>query len=158
MTNLVPPYLIPIGRALISVSDKSGLIDLARGLSAISTPEKRRFEQLLIDGRLKGVSFDVRFHLHPDVTVGLDLGGTAVSLALKSGEVWVFRHDGTATLAVDPSIYLEKARIRPRPARQIVLSARALDFETQVGWTLAKAQDTPLAIRDLVREDVTARI
>ena len=35
MTNLVPPYLIPIGRALISVSDKSGLIDLARGLSAM---------------------------------------------------------------------------------------------------------------------------
>ena len=36
MTNLVPPYLIPIGRALISVSDKSGLIDLARGLAAMS--------------------------------------------------------------------------------------------------------------------------
>ena len=61
-------------------------------------------------------------------------------------------------MALDPSIYLEKSRIRPRPAQQIVLSARAVDFETQVGWTLAKAQDTPLAIRDLNREDVTAQI
>ena len=127
-------------------------------LSAISTAEKRRFEKLMIDGRLKGVNFALRFHLHPDVTAGLDLGATAISLALKSGEVWVFRHDGTAQLALDASIYLEKARLRPRPTKQIVLAARALDFETQVGWTLAKAQDTPLAIRDLDWEDVTTQI
>ena len=126
-------------------------------LSAISTAEKRRFEKLMVDGRLKGVQFTVRFHLHPDVMAGLDLGGTAISLALKSGEVWVFRHDGNAQLSLDASIYLEKARLRPRPTQQIVLSARALDFETQVGWTLAKAQDTPLAIRDLDREDVTSQ-
>ncbi|MEO6298193.1 MAG: heparinase II/III family protein, partial [Paracoccaceae bacterium] len=79
------------------------------------------------------------------------------SLALKSGEIWVFRHDGAAVMSVDPSIYLEKTRLRPRQTLQIVLTARALDFETQVGWTLAKAQDTPLAIRDLDREDVSGQ-
>jgi len=29
-----------------------------------------------------------------------------------------------------------------------VLSARVLDYACQIGWTFAKAQDTPAAIRD----------
>jgi len=65
-----------------------------------------------------------------------------------------FRHDGHAKLSLVPSVYLEKGRLKPRPARQIVLSTRATGFETQIGWTLAKAQDTPLAIRDLDREEL----
>ena len=127
-------------------------------LSAISTAEKRRFERLMIDGRLKGVNFALRFHIHPDAEARLDLGGTAVSLALRSGEIWVFRHNGADRMAIEPSIYLEKSRLRPRQSVQIVLGLRAMDFATELGWTLAKAQDTPLAIRDLEREDVTAQI
>ncbi len=127
-------------------------------LSAISTPEKRRFEQLMVDGRLKGINFALRFHIHPDVEARLDMGGTAVSLALKSGEIWVFRQEGAMEMVLAPSIYLEKTRLRPRQTVQIVLTARAMDFETRVGWTLAKAQDTPLAIRDLDREDLSAQI
>ena len=123
-------------------------------LSSLSTAEKRRFERLMNDGRLEGVGFALRFHLHPDVDARLDLGGAAVSLALKSGEIWVFRHDGAAQLTLEPSVYLEKTRLRPRATKQIVMTARAVDFETQLGWTLAKAQDTPLAIRDLEREDL----
>jgi len=34
-----------------------------------------------------------------------------------------------------------------------VLSGLAREVETRIGWTLAKAQDTPLAIRDLDRDD-----
>ena len=127
-------------------------------LAAISTAEKRRFEKLMIDGRLKGVNFAIRFHIHPDAEARLDMGGTAVSLALRSGEIWVFRQEGAAGMTLEPSIYLEKSRLRPRQTVQIVLTQRALDFETQVGWTLAKAQDTPLAIRDLDREDVSEQI
>lgn len=123
-------------------------------LACLSLAEKRRFEKLMTDGRLQGVGFALRFHLHPDVDAALDLGGTAVSLALKSGEIWVFRHDGSGVLSLEPSVYLEKGRLQPRQARQIVLRARATDFETRLGWTLAKAQDTPLAIRDLDRDDV----
>lgn len=123
-------------------------------LAAISTAEKRRFDQLMSEGRLRGVDFSVRFHIHPDVEAMLDMGGTAVSLALKSGEIWVFRHDGVGKLALDASIYLEKSKLQPRETRQIVLSARAVDFETALGWTLAKAQDTPLAIRDLQRDEL----
>jgi hypothetical protein len=74
-------------------------------------------------------------------------------MQLRSGEIWVFRHDGTAKLSLDPSVYLEKGRLNPRPTQQIVLSGLARDIETRIGWTLAKAQDTPLAIRDLDRDD-----
>lgn len=127
-------------------------------LAAQTAAERQRFERLMTDGRLEGVGLAVRFHLHPDVDATLDMGGTAVSLALKSGEIWVFRHDGHAKLSLDPSVYLEKGRLKPRPARQIVLSTRAMGLETQIGWTLAKAQDTPLAIRDLDRDDMPVPI
>ena len=74
-------------------------------------------------------------------------------MQLRSGEIWVFRHGGVAKLALEPSVYLEKGRLKPRATSQIVLSAHARDLETRIGWTLAKAQDTPLAIRDLDRDD-----
>ncbi|MFM2350568.1 MAG: hypothetical protein RIR04_1534 [Pseudomonadota bacterium] len=108
--------------------------------------------------RKKGLPFTIRFHLHPDVDARLDMGGAAVSLTLKSGEIWVFRHDGSAKLALEPTIYLEKTRMRPRDSLQIVLSGTAWGLDSQLGWTLAKAQDTPLAIRDLEREDTASQI
>lgn len=142
-------------RDLMLTNDGRHLTGVDR-LSAITTAEKRRFEQVMVGGRLKGVGFAIRFHIHPDVEARLDMGGNAVSLALRSGEIWVFRQKGSAAMTLEPSIYLEKSRLRPRETRQIVLTGRATDFDTEVGWTLAKAQDTPLAIRDLDREDVTA--
>ncbi len=108
--------------------------------------------------RKGGMPFAIRFHLHPDVDARLDMGGAAVSLTLKSGEIWVFRHDGSAKLTLDPTVYLEKTRMRPRDSLQIVLSGTARGLDTQLGWTLAKAQDTPLAIRDLEREDPASQI
>ena len=72
-------------------------------------------------------------------------------MTLKSGEVWVFRHDGVAQMRLDPSVYLEKGRLKPRDAQQIVLSAEVVEYAFQTGWTFAKAQDTPQAIRDLTR-------
>ncbi len=118
-------------------------------LGAMTNEDRRRFEVVMDRSGLQGIAFDLRFHLHPDVDAALDMGGAAVSMALKSGEIWVFRHDGTAEMTLEPSVYLEKGRLRPRAARQIVLAGRVLDFACQIGWTLAKAQDTPAAIRDL---------
>ena len=123
-------------------------------LAAFTAAERVRFEKLLTNSQLQGIGLALRFHLHPDVDAALDMGGSAVSLALKSGEIWVFRHDGHAKLALEPSVFLEKGRLKPRPSRQIVLFGRAMELETQIGWTLAKAQDTPLAIRDLGRDDM----
>ncbi|MGV6811259.1 MAG: heparinase II/III family protein [Brevirhabdus sp.] len=127
-------------------------------LGALSEAERKRFArycQLHPDG----VPFNIRFHIHPDVEAELDLGGTAISLAAKSGEIWVFRQSGSAAkLSLQSSVYLEKGRLKPRPAKQIVLSARVAgdvtEYATQVNWTLAKAQDTPSNIRDLERDDL----
>lgn len=122
-------------------------------LTALSAAERRQLEQMLARTGLLGIAFAIRFHLHPEVDARLDMGGNAVSMALRSGEIWVFRHDGRARLTLEPSVYLEKGRLKPRAAWQIVLSAHVTEIETRIGWTLAKAQDTPLAIRDLDRDD-----
>jgi hypothetical protein len=76
-----------------------------------------------------------------------------VSLALKSGELWLFRHEGNAEMTLEPSVFLEKGRLRPRATKQIVLSGRAMDYATRIRWSLAKAQDTPISIRDLNRDE-----
>ena len=122
-------------------------------LISLNPQGKARFERVLTATGLQGVAFSIRFHLHPDSDSTLDMGGNAVSIALKSGEIWVFRHSSHCKLALEPSVYLEKGRIKPRATKQIVLSGFAAEIETRIGWTLAKAQDTPLAIRDLDRED-----
>jgi uncharacterized heparinase superfamily protein len=122
-------------------------------LTALSADARHRFDDMMTTTRMEGAGFSIRFHLHPDVDAMLDMAGTAVSLALRSGEIWVLRHSGPAELSLQPSVYLEKGRLKPRPATQIVLTAKARGFETRIGWTLAKAQDTPLAIRDLEGND-----
>lgn len=144
-------------RELLLSKDGRKLVGLD-ALTARTQAERARFERLMNELQLQGAGFAVRFHLHPDVDAALDMGGAAVSLALKSGEIWVFRHDGFATLTLEPSVFLEKGRLKPRPTRQIVLSARATELETRIGWTLAKAQDTPLAIRDLDRDEMPVPI
>lgn len=122
-------------------------------LGAMTGPDRRRFDKVMERTRMQGVDFDLRFHLHPEVDAAIDLGGSAVSLALKSGEIWVFRHDGVGEMRLEPSVYLESGRLKPRATRQIVLSATVFDYASQLGWTLAKAQDTPAAIRDTVADD-----
>ncbi len=122
-------------------------------LGAMTGPDRKRFDRLMERTGMQGVPFDLRFHLHPDIDATLDMGGTAVSMALKSGEIWIFRHDGIGELRLEPSVYLESGRVRPRACRQIVLSATVLDYACQLGWTLAKAQDTPAAIRDTMPDD-----
>jgi uncharacterized heparinase superfamily protein len=125
-------------------------------LAALDRVAEKRFQQVLHNTRQIGPSFQVRFHVHPDVRVELDLGGSAVSMALKSGEVWIFRHDGRAELSLEGSVYLEKGRLSPRATKQIVLSSVAMDYATRIGWTLSKAQDTPSSVRDIAFEETLA--
>ncbi|PRY24317.1 putative heparinase superfamily protein [Aliiruegeria haliotis] len=122
-------------------------------LGALNEADRARFERQLTATQLQGVSFTIRFHLHPDVDATLDMGGYAVSLGLKSGEIWVFRHEGSSRLSLEPSVYLEAGRLKPRATKQIVISGRVVDAACQINWTFAKAQDTPQAIRDIVRDD-----
>jgi uncharacterized heparinase superfamily protein len=122
-------------------------------LTALTSDARRRFEDLMTATALAAGAFAIRFHLHPEVDARLDMADTAVSLALRSGEIWVFRYSGQASLSLEPSAYLEAGRVHPRPSLQIVLRSQARGFETRIGWTLAKAKDTPLAIRDLEGAD-----
>jgi uncharacterized heparinase superfamily protein len=121
-------------------------------LLALTDAEKRRFDLALDAGKLKGIAFDIRFHLHPEVDAAIDLGGAAISMALKSGEIWVFRHDGGQNLRLEPSVYLETGRLKPRASNQIVLSGRAMSYATRVRWSLSKAQETAIGVRDLNRD------
>lgn len=93
----------------------------------------------------------VRFHLHPDVAAEEGEEG-AVRLTLRSGEEWVFRPAGPAGLSLEPSVHLDATRPAPRPTTQIVLSLSATGSATRVSWTLAKAPQTPDAVRDLVHD------
>ncbi|PCH75227.1 MAG: heparinase [Rhodobacteraceae bacterium] len=123
-------------------------------LLAMEDADKRRFDAAMDANTLGGISFDIRLHLHPDVDSAIDLGGAAVSMAQKSGEIWVFRHDGQFELSLEPSVYLENGRLKPRATKQIVLSGRAMEYATRIRWTLSKAQDTAIAIRDLNRDEI----
>jgi hypothetical protein len=60
----------------------------------------------------RACALDLRFHLHPDVEASVDLGGTAVSLMLKSRA----RSGSSGPRArpmprLEPSVYLEKGRL-----------------------------------------------
>lgn len=118
-------------------------------LTTLTEADRTRFARALDAQQLQGIPFSIRFHLHPEVDAALDLGGAAVSIALKSGEVWIFRQDGSAEMTLEPSVYLENGRLKPRSAQQVVLSGRAMAYATRVRWSLAKAQDTPTSLRDL---------
>ena len=139
-------------RRLELASDGRSLIG-DDSLSALTPEAEAQFDRVFERVGPQGIPFAIRFHLHPDVQAELDMGGAAVSMGLKSGEIWVFRHDGVAELSLAPSVYLERGRLSPRASKQIVLSGAAAGYGSRIGWTLGKAQDTPSHIRDHVTED-----
>jgi uncharacterized heparinase superfamily protein len=65
-------------------------------LTTLDEADEKRFAWALDKTSLQGVPYSLRFHIHPEADVTLDMGGSAVSMALKSGEIWIFRHDGHA--------------------------------------------------------------
>lgn len=144
--GLTHARILELGRDGRSLSGEDLLI-------ALDAAGKARFDARMDAATLQGLPFQLRFHLHPDVDAALDLGGTAVSMHLRSGEVWVFRHDGTGTLSLEPSVYLEAGRLRPRATKQVVFTHRAIGYATRLKWSLAKAQETATAVRDLARDE-----
>jgi uncharacterized heparinase superfamily protein len=146
--GFVPTHGLTHARTIEITFDGRGIAGEDMLLS-LSDKEKRRFDRAMDAAKLKGIAFDIRFHLHPEVDATIDLGGAAVSMALKSGEIWVFRHDGAQKLSLQPSVYLETGRLKPRGANQIVLSGKAMSYATRVRWSLSKAQETAIGVRDL---------
>ncbi|MEP4196522.1 MAG: heparinase II/III family protein [Aliishimia sp.] len=122
-------------------------------LLALEDVDRKRFDKAMDAHKLDGVPFDIRFHLHPEVDATVDLGGVAVSIALKSGEIWIFRSEGLE-VRLEPSVYLETGRLKPRATQQIVLSGRAMEYATRMRWSLSKPQETAIGVRDLVQDEL----
>ncbi|MEO1641010.1 MAG: heparinase II/III family protein [Pseudomonadota bacterium] len=122
-------------------------------LATLTPADQHRFDKALKTADGDGIPYDIRFHLHPDVAAEIDTRGSVVSLTLKSGEVWTLRMRGDVEMRLMPSVYLEMGRLKPRQTQQVVLSGRAIAYGTRVRWSIAKAQDTPTAVRDLAEAD-----
>lgn len=115
-------------------------------LGAVSDADRQRLDRAIHGSRLQGIHFTIRFHLHP--TVDAEAWPEHIALRLRNGEVWNFRQEGAARMTLEQSVYLDPRRPDPQRTHQIVLSGLVGDRAGEVGWTLAKTQDTPLAIRD----------
>jgi len=135
------------GRALELTIDGSAVA----GEDVLLSEDRRaraKFDKLIESAR-KGLAFTLRFHLHPDVEAAFDLELNAYRLTLKSGEVWVFRHDGSCKMALESSVYLSREAIRPTATKQIVLTGVAMSYATRIRWSLAKTPESLKGIRDL---------
>ncbi|TNC72399.1 heparinase II/III family protein [Rubellimicrobium roseum] len=131
--------LLPDGRALAGE-------DM---LTTLTAADGAAFDRAMNASSHVGLPFALRFHLHPDVEAEMAADGS-VAILLPSGEEWVFAQEGgEGLLGLEPSVYLEEGRLRPRPTLQIVIEGRALRPTTRLRWTLAKAYGTPEGLRDL---------
>lgn len=138
---------------ILELSSDGRTLEAKDLLTTLDRYDEAAFDKAIERAGAGGIAFSVRFHVHPDVEIYLDPETALVSLTLKSGEVWLFRHDGQANLSISPSVYLQNGQLRPRAAQQVVLSGRAIAYATRVRWSLAKAQDTPDVVRDLAEAD-----
>ncbi len=120
-------------------------------LRAADKKQQAQFVKSVIDAPSAGLSYMVHFHIHPDIDASLDMNGYAVSLTLPSNEVWVFRQNG-GLLDLQDSVFLDHKHLRPRPTKQIVVSARAIDYKGQVTWNFLRAADGGRNTRDIVAD------
>jgi len=76
-----------------------------------------------------GVSFAIRFHIHPDVRMSASQGGD-ILLKLPNGEGWRFR--AQTSIATEESVYLGTETLRR--TEQLVLSGAVKDTPVEIGW------------------------
>ncbi|MBA3056252.1 MAG: heparinase [Sphingomonadales bacterium] len=99
-----------------------------------------RGEDLLFPARGKGsrgkIAFAIRFHLGPDIEVGLSPDGHGVGLALPDGSYWQFRAAG-ADVVVEDSIWADAAG-SPVPIRQIVVQGMVSRGGGNFSWLFKK--------------------
>ena len=105
--------------------------------------DKRRQATALFGSRQEKMA--ARFHLHPSVQPSMALNGRAVSLKLPDGSLWMFVSD-SEVLSLQPSLYHDPSRPKPRATSQIVASSTILDYWGRITWSLERLLegDTPL--------------
>lgn len=82
-----------------------------------------------------GVSYALRFHLHPTVNASLLQSGDAALLKPPGGDAWRLRAD--AAMVLDQSIYFENAP-EPRHTSQIVITGATGAEPATVKWALRR--------------------
>ena len=85
----------------LTLEQDGGLLRGEDGLAAMTERDRIKLDTLL--SRLpsdRGLRYQLRFHLHPDVQAEVDMGGTAVSIQVDGEETWVFRHTSAAELTL----------------------------------------------------------
>jgi len=87
-----------------------------------------------------GVSFDVRFHLHPAVVATLAGDGAGTLLRLASGMVWRLRATG-AEMSLGDSIYLGSGELQK--TQQVVLSGVTGPSGATVRWAIRRDGRAP---------------
>jgi len=80
------------------------------------------------------LSFVIRLHLHPNVSVTQPRDGAGLLLGLAGGEVWQFRHRGGA-LTVEDSLYFGDGG-KASATKQIVLCLQTEGAVTSTLWSL----------------------
>lgn len=107
---------------------------VARRLYLASTGDDLRGEDI-VTGPIN-VPFAIRFHLHPDVTVGLTEDGHEVVLRSGGGSNWRLRSSG-AEITLDESVYLGSGS-EVRRSMQVVLQGRTAGERTTVKWAFKR--------------------
>lgn len=92
----------------------------------------------LLEGR-RGRSFQIRFHLHPDIDVAVANDAASATLRTASGVAWRFLAVGGA-IALEDSTYLG-ATDQPRKSRQLVISGTTHKDGARIKWALRQEAD-----------------
>lgn len=99
-----------------------------------------RGEDLLVPSGRKGkhgkVGFSIRFHLGPDVDIGLSEDEQGAGLALPDGSYWQFR-SGNGKIAIEDSLWID-GQGRPVPVQQIVLQGLISRSGGTFSWLFKK--------------------
>jgi uncharacterized heparinase superfamily protein len=87
-------------------------------------------------GKRGKVAFAIRFHLGPNIDVGLSEDGKGVGIALPDGSYWQFRAAG-GEVSVEDSIWVD-GQGRPVPVQQLVVSGLVSRGGGNFAWLLKK--------------------
>lgn len=88
--------------------------------------------------RRGNLPFDVRFHLHPEVSVERLEEAASVNLMLPDGQSWRFDSHG-GRLGIEESVFFGE-RGHPRQTLQLVLSGTTEPGTTEVQWRFVKVE------------------
>ena len=99
-----------------------------------------RGEDLLVPAGRRGkrgkIGFSIRFHIGPNIDIGLAEDGKGAGLALDDGSYWQFRvNDGT--VSVEESMWSD-GEGRPRPIQQLVIAGMVSRGGSSFAWLLKK--------------------